>query len=116
MKLTNNLSIEAQMKTYANCGFTPAQLELIQNGLKAGINVSAYTFPQYDILMMMLLFEIMMHDNDFNINDFSENNELNVWQLLNHHDAIAQECGRLARFGSSAIDQILQGAPYYTSY
>lgn len=115
MKLTNTLSIESRMRAYANRGFSPMQLELIQDGLESGIDASKYAFVKYNEMMMLLLFELLMYDKSFDLGNFVLNGKLEVLRLLNHHDSIAK-LNQLTRFGTSSIDHILRDAPYYTSY
>ena len=61
-----------------NQGFTPMQLEQIQIGLESGVDVSKYAFVKYDVALMIVIYELMMFDDDFDINDFSMNKKLSI--------------------------------------
>lgn len=115
MKLTNNLTIESRMRTYMNRGFSPMQLEIIQDGLESDIDVSKYAFVQYNEVLMICLLELLTCDKSFDLDNFVLNNKLEVLRLLDRHDSIAHS-NQLTRFGTASIDHILRDAPYYTSY
>lgn len=114
MKLTNNLSINSRMQKYMNQGFTPMQLDQILLGLESGLDVSIYAFPQYPGVLMQLLYELMMFDEDFDINEFSANGTLKIEYLLLHHEDLSCRYRMLTRFSDAAREHILRRAPYYT--
>ena len=51
-KIYNNLSIDNLMKTEWFNQFDEKQREIIQEGLQANLNVSAYAKPEFDWLQM----------------------------------------------------------------
>lgn len=114
MKLTNNLSINSRMQKYMNQGFMPVQLDQILSGLESGLDVSIYAFPQYPGVLMQLLYEVMMFDEDFDINEFSANGTLKIEYLLLHHEDLSCRYRTLTRFSDVAREHILRRAPYYT--
>ena len=114
MKLTNNLSINSRMQKYMNQGFMPVQLDQIQLGLESGLDVSIYAFPQYPGVLMQLLYELMMFDGDFDINEFSADGTLKIEYLLLHHEDLSCRYRTLTRFSEVAREHILRRAPYYT--
>ena len=114
MKLANNLTIESQTQAYRSKGFTPMQLEQIQIGLESGLDVSIYAFPQYPGVLMQLLYEVMIFDEDFDINEFSANGTLKIEDLLLHHEDLSCRYRMLTRFSDATREHILRRAPYYT--
>lgn len=114
MKLTNNLSINSRMQKYMNQGFMPVQLDQIQLGLESGLDVSIYAFPQYPGVLMQLLYELMMFDGDFDINEFSADGTLKIEYLLLHHEDLSCRYRTLTRFSDVAREHILRRVPYYT--
>lgn len=116
MKLSNNLSIESRMRAYVNQGFTPRQLEQIQMGLECGIDVSKYAFVKYDIVLMIVIYELMMFDDDFDISNFSINKKLSIDYLLTYHESLTQRYRILRPVSDLVAERILRNGPYYTSY
>lgn len=114
MKLKNNLSIESQMQAYRSKGFMPVQLDQILLGLESGLDVSIYAFPQYPRVLMQLLYEVMMFDEDFDINEFSTNGTLKIEYLLLYHEDLSCRYRMLTRFSDATREHILRRAPYYT--
>ena len=114
MKLSNNLTIESQMQAYRSKGFMPVQLDQILLGLESGLDVSIYAFPQYPGVLMQLLYEVMMFDEDFDINEFSADGTLKIEYLLLHHEDLSCRYRTLTRFSDVAREHILRRAPYYT--
>lgn len=114
MKLKNNLSIESQMQAYRSKGFMPVQLDQILLGLESGLDVSIYAFPQYPGVLIQLLYELMMFDDDFDINEFSVDGTLKIEYLLLHHEDLSCRYRMLTRFSDAAREHILRRAPYYT--
>ena len=114
MKLKNNLSIESQMQAYRAQGFMPVQLDQILLGLESGLDVSIYALPQYPGVLMQILYELMMFDDDFDINEFSTNGTLKIEYLLLHHEDLSCRYRMLPRFSDVAREHILRRAPYYT--
>ena len=115
MKLTNNLSINSRMQKYMNQGFTPMQLEQIQIGLESGVDVSKYAFVKYDVVLMIVIYELMMFDDDFDINDFSMNKKLSIDYLLTYHYSLTQRYRMLMPVSDLVAERILRNGPYYTS-
>lgn len=116
MKLSNNLTIESQMQAYRSKGFMPVQLDQIQLGLESGLDVSKYAFVKYDVALMIVIYELMMFDDDFDINEFSADGTLKIEYLLLHHEDLSCRYRMLSRFSDAAREHILRNAPYYTSY
>lgn len=116
MKLTNNLSTKSRMKAYLNKGFDNLQLEQILLGLECNVDVSKYAFPQYPASLMKLLYELMMFDDDFDIDEFSADGTLKIEYLLLHHEDLSSRYRMLTRFHNTVREVILRHAPYYTSY
>lgn len=114
MKLANNLTIESQMQVYRAQGFMPVQRDQILLGLESGLDVSIYAIPQYPGVLMQLLYEVMMFDEDFDINEFSANGTLKIEYLLLHHEDLSCRYRTLTRFSDVAREHILRRAPYYT--
>ena len=114
MKLKNNLTIESQMQAYRSKGFMPVQLDQILLGLESGLDVSIYAFPQYPGVLMQLLYEVMMFDEDFDINEFSANGTLKIEYLLLHHEDLSCRYRMLTRLSDATHEHILRRAPYYT--
>lgn len=114
MKLKNNLSIESQMQAYRSKGFMPVQLDQILLGLESGLDVSIYAFPQYPGVLMQLLYDVMMFDEDFDINEFSANGTLKIEYLLLHHEDLSCRYRMLTRLSDATREHILRRAPYYT--
>ena len=115
MKLTNNLSTKSRAKTYLNKGFDKVQLAQILIGLECNVDVSKYAFPQYPASLMKLLYEVMLFDDGFDINEFSANGTLKIEYLLLHHEYLSSRYRALTRFNSDIRELILEQAPYYTS-
>ena len=116
MKLKNNLSIESQMQVYRAQGFMPVQLDQILLGLESGLDISVYAHPQYPGVLMQLLYEVMMFDEGFDINEFSTDGTLKIEYLLLRHEDLSCRYRMLSRFNNGAREHILRNAPYYTSY
>lgn len=114
MKLSNNLTIESQMRAYRAQGFMPVQLDQILLGLESGLDISVYAHIQYPGLLMKLLYELMMFDDDFDIDEFSTNGKLSIEVLLVYHDSLSHRRRMLTRFSDVAREHILRRAPYYT--
>lgn len=109
------------MQKYMNQGFTPMQLEQIQIGLESGVDVSKYAFVKYafvkyDVALMIVIYELMMFDDDFDINDFSMNKKLSIDYLLAYHYSLTQRYRMLMLVSDLVAEHILRNAPYYTSY
>ena len=115
MKLSNNLTIESQMQAYRAQDFMPVQLDQILLGLESGLDISVYAHIQYPRLFMTLLYELMMVDDDFDIDEFSTNGKLSVEYLLAHHDSLSCRYRMLTRFSDVAREHILRRAPYYVN-
>ena len=115
MKLANNLSINSRMQKYMNQGFTPMQLEQIQIGLESGVDVSKYAFVKYDVALMIVIYELMMFDDDFDINDFSMNKKLSIDYLLTYHYSLTQRYRMLMPVSDLVAERILRNGTYYTS-
>lgn len=116
MKLSNNLTTKSRMKTYLNKGFDKLQLSQILLGLESGLDVNIYAFPQYPGVLMQLLYELMMFDDDFDINEFSVDGTLKIEYLLLHREDLSCRYRMLSQFSDVAREHILRHAPYYTSY
>ena len=114
MKLANNLSIKSHLQAYRSKGFMPVQLDQILLGLESGLDVSIYAFPQYPGVLMQLMYEVMMFDEDFDINEFSTNGTLKIEYLLLHHEDLSYRYRMLSRFSDATREHILRRAPYYT--
>lgn len=65
---------------------------------------------------MQLLYELMMFDDDFDINEFSADGTLKIEYLLLHHEDLSCRYRALTRFSDVAREHVLRRAPYYTSY
>lgn len=98
-----------------NQGFTPMQLEQIQIGLESGADVSKYAFVKYDVALMIVIYELMMFDDDFDINDFSMNKKLSIDSLLTYHYSLTQRYRMLMPVSDLVAECILRNGPYYTS-
>lgn len=114
MKLTNNLTIKSHLQAYRSKGFMPVQLDQILLGLESGLDVSIYALPQYPGVLMQILYELMMFDDDFDINEFSTNGTLKIEYLLLHHEDLSCRYRMLTRFSDATREHILRRAPYYT--
>lgn len=119
MKLSNNLTIDNVYDSIISrhpgiWGYDYDQKAFIRRVLEEGLDVSIYAFPQYPGVLMQLLYEVMMFDDDFDINEFSADGTLNIEYLLLHHEDLSCRYRTLTRFSDVAREHILRRAPYYT--
>lgn len=83
MKLTNNLSIDAQMSVDIDQGFSAFQLREIRSGLEQGFDVSIYAKKTHGYRLMQLA--LLLLNAHINIDYCLENDRLNVNLLLERY-------------------------------
>lgn len=115
MKLTNNLSIESTLQKYVSKGFTPMQIEQIQLGLEAGLDVDKYAIRRFNGVVMLVLRELIESDDNFTIDKFISCGALNVEYLLAYHKNLAYNHRTFSRLSDNIREYVLSGTPYYVS-
>lgn len=113
MKLTNNLSIESRLQMYKDQQFTPTQIEQIQLGLEAGLDVDKYAIRRFNGVVMLVLRELMECNDKFTIDKFISCGALNIEYLLAYHKNLAYKHRTLSRLSDDIREYVLSGAPYY---
>ena len=115
MKLTNNLSIESKLQMYKDQQFMPMQIEQIQLGLEAGLDVDKYAIRRFNGVVMLVLRELMELNDNFTIDKFISCGALNVEYLLAYHKSLAYRHRTFSRLSDDIREYVLSGAPYYVS-
>ena len=141
MKLKNNLSFEAIIKTfeetyahkynvlrlkelkkgyehninislYANPNFEYEQMSYIRQGLENNVDISKYASTNYSHFLMEIIYHLLKDGAQFD--DYILEGCLEVDKLIAAYDALCRRSG-LMRLDEWATHKIYEEAPYYVN-
>lgn len=139
MKLKNNLSFEAIIRTfeekhaykydflqlrelkkgyernidislYSNPKFDYMQMSYIRLGLVNNVDISKYAFTEYSNFLMEIIYQLLRNGAHFE--NYIIEDRLNIDRLIDHYDLLARHKG-LLRLDEWAKHTIYEEAPYY---
>lgn len=142
MKLKNNLSFEAIIKTfeetyahkynvlrlkelkkgyehninislYANPNFEYEQMSYIRQGLENNVDISKYASTNYSHFLMEIIYHLLKDGAQFD--DYILEGCLEVDKLIAAYDALCRRSG-LMRLDEWATHKIYEEAPYYVTH